>query len=172
MTRWFYRFRGYLATPPLIFAFFCFSLETEMHYLIWPIGITLVLIGMILRIWAQQHLRYRLKCVFAGYLEIFGLKLGDFSKNLFCYYPLNQQNVTDTSRTTVRVRLGSGYEGQSAIEIGARLGPRRWFSKSEHIPIILLLFIGVWGTAIILVLGYILYRVAIEPLARKRSKRE
>jgi protein-S-isoprenylcysteine O-methyltransferase Ste14 len=61
MTRWFYRFRGYLVTPPLIFAFFCFSLETEMDYLIWPIGISLVFIGMILRIWAQQHLRYRLR---------------------------------------------------------------------------------------------------------------
>ena len=66
MTRWFYRFRGYLVTPPFIFAFFCFSLETEMDYLIWSIGISLVFVGMILRIWAQQHLRYRLnvkKCL-------------------------------------------------------------------------------------------------------------
>ena len=66
MTRWIYRFRGYLVIPPLIFAFFCFSLETEMDYFIWPIGISLVFIGMILRIWAQQHLRYRLnvkKCL-------------------------------------------------------------------------------------------------------------
>lgn len=61
MTRWFYRFRGYLATPPLIFALSCFSLETEMDYFIWPLGISLVITGMILRIWAQQHLRYRLK---------------------------------------------------------------------------------------------------------------
>jgi protein-S-isoprenylcysteine O-methyltransferase Ste14 len=61
MTRCFYRFRGYLVTPPFIFAFFCFSLETEMDYLIWPIGISLVFAGMILRIWAQQHLHYRLK---------------------------------------------------------------------------------------------------------------
>jgi protein-S-isoprenylcysteine O-methyltransferase Ste14 len=61
MSRWFYRFRGYLVTLPFIFAFFCFSLETEMDYLIWPIGISLVFIGMFLRIWAQQHLRYRLK---------------------------------------------------------------------------------------------------------------
>jgi len=66
MTRWFYRFRGYFVTPPLIFAFFCFSLETETDYLIWPFGISLVFIGIILRIWAQQHLHYRLnvkKCL-------------------------------------------------------------------------------------------------------------
>jgi hypothetical protein len=110
--------------------------------------------------------------VFAGYLEIFGLKFINISRNLSFYYRLSQQNITDASRNTVRVRFGSGCEGRSAIAIGARLGPRRWFSKSEHIPIILLLFIGVWGTAIILVLGYILYRVAIEPLMRKRPKRE
>jgi protein-S-isoprenylcysteine O-methyltransferase Ste14 len=37
-----------------------------MDYLIWPFGISLVFIGMILRIWAQQHLHYRLnvkKCL-------------------------------------------------------------------------------------------------------------
>ena len=61
MSRWFYRFRGYLVAPPLILALFCFSLETEMDYLIWPLGISLVLTGVFLRIWAQQHLHYRLK---------------------------------------------------------------------------------------------------------------
>jgi protein-S-isoprenylcysteine O-methyltransferase Ste14 len=56
-----YRLRGFLVSLPLIVALFCFSLETEMDYFIWPIGISLVFTGMILRIWAQQHLRYRLK---------------------------------------------------------------------------------------------------------------
>jgi protein-S-isoprenylcysteine O-methyltransferase Ste14 len=32
-----------------------------MDYLIWPFGISLVFLGFILRIWAQQHLHYRLK---------------------------------------------------------------------------------------------------------------
>jgi len=66
MSRWFYRFRGYFVTSPLIFGLFCFSLETEMDYLIWPFGVSLVFIGIILRIWAQQHLHYRLnvrKCL-------------------------------------------------------------------------------------------------------------
>jgi protein-S-isoprenylcysteine O-methyltransferase Ste14 len=61
MTRWFYRLRGYVVTPPLIFALFCFRGETEMDYLIWPFGVSLVFLGFILRIWAQQHLHYRLK---------------------------------------------------------------------------------------------------------------
>jgi protein-S-isoprenylcysteine O-methyltransferase Ste14 len=56
-----YRRRGFLVSPPLIVALFCSSLETEMDYFIWPIGIGLAFAGMILRIWAQQHLRYRLK---------------------------------------------------------------------------------------------------------------
>jgi protein-S-isoprenylcysteine O-methyltransferase Ste14 len=56
-----YRFRGYLVTPPLIFAFFWHRWEVEVEYLIWPLGIGLVLFGIIIRIWAQQHLHYKLK---------------------------------------------------------------------------------------------------------------
>lgn len=58
---WFYRLRGYLVALPLIFAVFCSRWRIEIKYLIWPLGIGLVLIGMIIRIWAQQHLHYRLK---------------------------------------------------------------------------------------------------------------
>lgn len=59
--RWFYRLRSYLVTPPLIFSFVWFEWEIEVEYLIWPLGIFLILMGLILRIWAQQHLHYRLK---------------------------------------------------------------------------------------------------------------
>jgi protein-S-isoprenylcysteine O-methyltransferase Ste14 len=61
MTRWFFHLRGYVISPPLIFAFFCFQWETEMDSLIWPLGASLLFLGFILRIWAQQHLHYRLK---------------------------------------------------------------------------------------------------------------
>jgi protein-S-isoprenylcysteine O-methyltransferase Ste14 len=61
MTRCFYRFRGYLVTPPILLALFCFRWETEADSLIWPFGIGLVFLGFILRIWAQQHLHYGLK---------------------------------------------------------------------------------------------------------------
>jgi protein-S-isoprenylcysteine O-methyltransferase Ste14 len=59
-SKWVYRFRGYFIPPPLIFAFLCFRYETEAEF-IWPIGIGLLLFGVVLRIWAQQHLHYRLK---------------------------------------------------------------------------------------------------------------
>jgi protein-S-isoprenylcysteine O-methyltransferase Ste14 len=58
--KWVYRFRGYLVAPPLIFALFWFYWETE-EYFVWPFGISLFLMGATLRIWAQQHLHYRLK---------------------------------------------------------------------------------------------------------------
>jgi protein-S-isoprenylcysteine O-methyltransferase Ste14 len=56
---WFYRFRSYLIIPPLIFALFCFRHETEAEF-IWPLGICLFFCGLVLRVWAQEHLHYRL----------------------------------------------------------------------------------------------------------------
>jgi protein-S-isoprenylcysteine O-methyltransferase Ste14 len=46
--------------PPLMFAFFWFRWEVEVEYFIWPAAIGLVLAGLVIRIWAQQHLHYRL----------------------------------------------------------------------------------------------------------------
>jgi protein-S-isoprenylcysteine O-methyltransferase Ste14 len=59
LNHWFYRLRAYLVTPPLIVASFCFFHETEG--LVWPLGILVFLIGFMLRLWAQEHLHYRLK---------------------------------------------------------------------------------------------------------------
>jgi len=56
---WCYRFRSILVTPPLIFASFCFFRETEGF--VWPLGISIFIFGFLLRLWAQQHLHYRLK---------------------------------------------------------------------------------------------------------------
>ncbi len=55
-----YRFRGYLVPLPLIFAVAWFGCETE-EFFIWPIGIGLFLMGIGLRIWAQQHVHYGLR---------------------------------------------------------------------------------------------------------------
>jgi protein-S-isoprenylcysteine O-methyltransferase Ste14 len=60
VSKWVYRFRGYLIPLPLIFAFFCSRYEREAE-LIWPLGLTLVFLGVALRMWAQQYLHYRLK---------------------------------------------------------------------------------------------------------------
>ncbi len=59
--RWFSRFRGILVAPPLIFALTFFRGEIEADIIIWPIGISIFLLGLFLRVWAQEHLHYRLK---------------------------------------------------------------------------------------------------------------
>jgi len=61
ITRMAYRLRGVLTSPAFIFALFCFSFETEMDWVIWPSGVSIFLLGLLLRIWAQQHLHYRLQ---------------------------------------------------------------------------------------------------------------
>lgn len=58
--KWVYPCRSYLVSPPLIFALICFRWEEE-GWFVWPLGISLLLFGIFLRIWAQQHLHYRLK---------------------------------------------------------------------------------------------------------------
>lgn len=58
--RYFYRYRGFLVIPPMIFALICFKWEIEEPF-IWPLGIGIFLMGVILRLWAQQHLHYGLK---------------------------------------------------------------------------------------------------------------
>lgn len=58
---WIYRFRGVLVSPPLIFALVWFRFEIENDYSIWGIGIPIYFSGLALRIWAQQHLHYRLQ---------------------------------------------------------------------------------------------------------------
>ncbi|MGB9627389.1 MAG: methyltransferase family protein [Thermodesulfobacteriota bacterium] len=61
ITHYAYRLRGFLIPLPIIFSLFCFSFEIEVDYFIWPIGVSIFLFGILLRIWAQQHLHYRLK---------------------------------------------------------------------------------------------------------------
>jgi len=59
--RRFYDYRGVLISPPLIFAFSYYRAETEREFIVWPLGFSLFLVGVLLRIWAQQHLHYRIK---------------------------------------------------------------------------------------------------------------
>jgi protein-S-isoprenylcysteine O-methyltransferase Ste14 len=57
---WVYRVRNFSACTPLIFAFISHSYEIEADGIIWTLGTGIVLVGIALRIWAQQHLHYRL----------------------------------------------------------------------------------------------------------------
>jgi protein-S-isoprenylcysteine O-methyltransferase Ste14 len=56
-----YHARGWLVSPPLVLAAVCFEWETETPLLIWPLGLALVLAGVALRVWAQEHICFRLK---------------------------------------------------------------------------------------------------------------
>ena len=47
--------------PPLVVALLCFRGEVESDQLCWTVGIGLVLLGMALRVWAQEHLHHRLR---------------------------------------------------------------------------------------------------------------
>jgi protein-S-isoprenylcysteine O-methyltransferase Ste14 len=56
-----YRWRGVLASLPVLFSLFCFLGEYENAYLMWPIGLLLFGTGWAMRLWTQKHLGYRLK---------------------------------------------------------------------------------------------------------------
>ena len=55
-----YHARGLLVSPPLVLAVFTFSHETEAPWLVWPLAGAFVGLGIALRVWAQQHIRFRL----------------------------------------------------------------------------------------------------------------
>jgi len=56
-----YKWRGFLTAPPLVFSAIWFQGEYEQDLLTWPLGVLLFFCGWGLRIWAQQHLGYRLR---------------------------------------------------------------------------------------------------------------
>ena len=57
----FYKYRGVLIVPPLVIALFWPISESETNWIVWPIGLSIVLLGVFGRIWAQQHLHLRIK---------------------------------------------------------------------------------------------------------------
>ncbi len=57
---WVFRIRNFLACPPLIFALVFDIYEIEAHEIIFPLGVSILLLGVALRIWAQQHVHHRL----------------------------------------------------------------------------------------------------------------
>jgi len=48
--------RVWLVSPPLVLAACCFHWETENTSITWPVGLALVLLGVALRVWAQEHI--------------------------------------------------------------------------------------------------------------------
>ena len=60
-SRWIYRFRTYWACAPLLFALFFDYSEFETEGLTWSLAIGIFIVGMGIRIWAQEHLQHRLR---------------------------------------------------------------------------------------------------------------
>lgn len=61
LLRFFYKQRGVLAAPPLIFAAFWLGGRVENTFLTWGLGLFVFALGLWGRVWTQEHLRYRLK---------------------------------------------------------------------------------------------------------------
>jgi protein-S-isoprenylcysteine O-methyltransferase Ste14 len=59
--RFFYLNRGLLASPPLLLALFLTFHQAQNGPLVWIVGLIIFFLGLLGRIWAQQHLHYRLK---------------------------------------------------------------------------------------------------------------
>jgi hypothetical protein len=96
--------------------------------------------------------------------EIYAKKSPPF----FWMVKLGQQSIVYTSKNVVIGWIKSVYK-IFTIGMGARLGYRRRFLRSEDWSIILYIFIVVWGIAIISILGVILYQIIIKPLLKKRK---
>lgn len=56
-----YKIRGLLMAPPFLFLLFVYFGETEWDSLIWPLGLAVFGCGVLIRVWAQMHLHYRLR---------------------------------------------------------------------------------------------------------------
>jgi protein-S-isoprenylcysteine O-methyltransferase Ste14 len=59
--KWIFKQRGLIMAPPVIFATLCTWNEMENDLIIFGVGDVLFIAGLLLRIWAQMHLHYRLK---------------------------------------------------------------------------------------------------------------
>lgn len=59
--RWAFRYRGALTLPPLVFSLFWIRGMSPATVWPWALGLALVLAGVAVRVWAQQHLHHRLK---------------------------------------------------------------------------------------------------------------
>ena len=88
-------------------------------------------------------------------------------ENPSAHCDLSQQDIVFASNHIVRGWIDSVCREKFAIEMGAKLGLHKEYSKSEDIPIILFIFMLGWGIAILFALGVILYQIVVEPFIKK-----
>ena len=61
--RFVYEHRGPMVTPPLLIALVLTKGMVDHEWLVWPTGLLIFSAGLLGRIWAQQHLHFRLRDV-------------------------------------------------------------------------------------------------------------
>lgn len=55
-----YKWRGYFYIPPLLLMTFCFWNEYENHLIIWPFGLSIMALSLVIRVWAITHIGRRI----------------------------------------------------------------------------------------------------------------
>ena len=61
--RFVYKYRGVMVTPPLLFALIWTKGMMDRGWQVWPMGLVIFGAGLLGRIWAQEHLHFRLRDV-------------------------------------------------------------------------------------------------------------
>jgi len=61
-----YRWRGFFYIPPLLVMPFCVWNEYENDFVIWPMGLLTVAMGLFIRIWATRHIERRIPRRYKG----------------------------------------------------------------------------------------------------------
>ena len=56
-----FKLRGWLMLIPMVFITVCTAYETENEWLCFGLGGLVFVLGLVLRVWAQMHLHYRLR---------------------------------------------------------------------------------------------------------------
>jgi protein-S-isoprenylcysteine O-methyltransferase Ste14 len=54
------KYRGFFYVPPFIFMVFTFYKECEDDSIIWPLVITIIFVGALIRLWATKHIGRRM----------------------------------------------------------------------------------------------------------------
>lgn len=61
MVKWAFKLRGLLMLPPMVFLTLCTRWEVENETLVFGVGGGVFIVGLVIRIWSQMHLHYRLR---------------------------------------------------------------------------------------------------------------
>lgn len=58
--RWICKRRNYFYLPVLLIMALCFWGKSRNHLIIWPVGLSIIALGLLIRIWATKHIGIRI----------------------------------------------------------------------------------------------------------------